>query len=418
MNTLQKFAAKIRVELQNIVRTMQPNGSILIAMGNKIIYEHLFGYEDIQDKLATTSQTQYLIGSITKQFTAVALLNALYRNAEGSEIPGKQSEKNIKDALQKSIAYYLSKNHDIWAGSMPEWANVVTVHQLLVHSSGIANYTSLPEFEKQKSPLASDLVGFFKNHPLEFNPGTQFSYNNSGYFLLGIIMQAFTKQPLDTYMHNAFFKLLNMKSTYLATAGTVIELKKSDPRFRHLARGYTFDLASPTPDITEVSNYALMQMPGGGGSLISNAADLLKWNHALFTDKIIPKFLRELILFPHIETEKPNEYYGYGIEIKGSKSFKYYLHRGGIPGFHSVLMFIPHLSMSIIILSNVLGNRDSLKSEMEIIKSNLLPTLSEKEKAQKMDEILEQKFPNINLNNKKYCLTSLEKSIISMLESQ
>ena len=185
--------------LNELINTMQPNGAILIAINNEVIYEQYCGHADISKKIATSSHTQYLIGSVTKQFTAVALLNALYEKAKKNGIADNKLEINIKTALQKTVANYLPKDHDLWKAAMPAWANTVTLHHLLIHSSGIPDYTSLPGFENQQSINAADLITFFKTHALEFIPGTKFTYSNSGYFLLGMIIQQLTSQPLDVY---------------------------------------------------------------------------------------------------------------------------------------------------------------------------------------------------------------------------
>ena len=208
-----------------------------------------------------------------------------------------------------------------------------------------------------------------------------------------------------------------MHRSILATHGTVHDLKVSDSWFTNLARGYTFDLAATQPSIVEVDNYTSMQLPGAGGGLISNASDLLKWNNALFSGKIIPHFIVELMLVPYIQSEKENEYYGYGIEIKSSNSFgKYYRHPGGIPGFKTRLTFIPKWQLSIVILENVYANQNSLLSEIKAIKSSLPATQSEFDKNQQTNQILESKYPCIVENRRHYQMTPLEDSILTELE--
>lgn len=394
--------------VNELIKSMHPNGAILVAMKDKIIYEKYLGYVDIANQVATSPQTQYLIGSVTKQFTAVALLKALSEN-DGNSL------EQVKLALQKPIASYLDRDHAIWDGAMPEWANQINVHQLLVHSSGIPNYTSLPGFNNQLAVSATALVTLMKSFPLEFTPGTKFSYNNSGYYLLGIIIEQLTQQPLGSYLQDSIFQPLNMQSTYLPANGTVPDLKRDD-KFKHLATGYTIDLAMLEPKLKEVDNYTVPHVAGPAGGIISTALDLWKWNTALFSGVVMPASLVELMVQPYIQSELENEYYGYGIEIKQDNKFgTYYRHPGGIPGFKSRLIFIPRDEISIVIVENVDGELTSLIPEAEIMKSQLPDTLTEQEKYQQIAVMLEDKYPVIVKNRKEYQLTLLDNSIIAAL---
>lgn len=394
--------------LQALLDNKSPSGALLIAMNDQAIFQQSFGYADIQKKIPITMDTQLLIASVTKQFTGVALLKALFDTVKSTQA--------IKASLAKPVDHFLPKNHAIWEGVIPEWAHTITLHQLLNHTSGIPNYTSLPDFEKMTFLSPAQLVSCFKNLPLEYTPGSKFSYNNSGYFLLGIMIEQITGQPLDLYMKAAFFDPLGMQSTDLPMNGTVNDLIKSDPRFTHLARGYQFESGIENPPLEEVRDYVSMMVPGAGGSLISTVNDLLKWNNALYKGEIIPLFLVELLVEKHIPTELPGEYYGYGIEIKSKDSLgEYYTHRGGIPGYRSVLTWIPSLQISVIIVENVHESRQRLKPEIDRIKAELPPTLSEFEKGKQIDLILEQRFPMIPANKKTYQLGILHDDILQAI---
>lgn len=413
----QKLTTKIANTIHELVDSMQPNGTILIAINNKPIYQQYYGFADIGSKLSTSLHTQYLIASVTKQFSAAALLNALYTTVKNSSVPDHELENSVKTALQKTVSNYLPGTHEIWANAMPEWAHTITLHQLLVHSSGIPNYTSLPGFDGQKNMSAIDIINFFKIHALEFVPGTKFSYSNSGYFLLSALIQEITGQTLDQYLQKTFFNPLEMVSTFLPVSGTVNDLKIHDARCTNLARGYTYNITVPRAKLTEIDHYTAMQIPGAAGGLISTVSDLLRWNNALYEGKIIPLFLVKMMMQPYIQSEKPNEYYGYGIEIKNTQSFgTYYTHRGGIPGFQSRLTFIPAYQLSIVILENVRGDKESLNAEIEIIKSELPKTISESELSKEIEEIIENKYPGIIENQAYYQLTPLEDSVIQVLE--
>jgi len=414
---LEKARDNIKNIIDELVNHMQHSGAIIVATNKKTIYKKYFGYADIPKKIPISQDTQLLAGSVTKQFTAVAILKALFdKNTYKND--HKKIKDNIKTELNNTVDHYLPAGHEIWNSSMPTWASTVTIHQLLIHSSGITNYTSLPDYEKQKFLRHSDLIAFFKTHELEFNPGEKFSYSNSGYYLLGVIIQQITQQRLDTYLEKTFFDPLGMRSTFLAMQGTVDDLIRTDARFSHLSRGYQYEIAEQDTSLKEVKRYESMEVPGAAGSLISTAEDLLKWDNALYNGEVIPTFLLELFVQPYLVTERPDAYYGYGIEIMQSEIVgKYYSHRGGIPGFRSILTFIPSLQISIVILQNIVADQEKIMPEIEKIKADLPKTLSKEESLQELVKLVEDKYPNINENKKRYEFSPVYDVIIKAIEN-
>lgn len=406
----------VSITINQLTEHMNHSGAVLIVMDKEIIYHHCFGYADIAKKNPISMTTQFLTGSVTKQFTAAAILKALFDKYSENEISDIYS--HIHSALNTTIEQYLPSEHPIWKGIMPSWTSCITLHHLLTHSSGIPNYTSLPDFENQTFSNAADLVHFFKNYELEFTPGEKFSYSNSGYYLLGFIIQRITQQNLDSYLEDTFFKPLKMNSTFLPVKGTVHDLIRTDSRFLNLARGYDYDMTRHHACLKETKRYASMETPGAAGSLISTAEDLLKWNHALYSEKIIPKFLLQLALKPYLQTERVDAYYGYGIEIIKSKVLgEYYSHRGGIPGFCSILTFIPSLNVSIISLQNISANPEKLLPEIKNIQANLSPHLSIEESNKELIKRIETTYPEIIENRKRYELGPVYESVINTVEN-
>lgn len=413
---LRKIQTKIKKSIDELLAKSQRSGAIIVAANNKIIYQKYVGYADLSKKIPISINTQFLAGSVTKQFTAVAMLKALLdKNRDISD--HSQLKSNIQLALNKTIEHYLPAEHEIWNGLMPEWAKVITIHQLLVHSSGIINYNSLPDFNKQKFSNHSEIITFFKNHELEFIPGEKFSYCNSGYFLLGIIIEQITQKSLDVYLENILFKPFEMRSTFFPMSGTVDDLIRSDARFHKLARGYQYEMEKPNAALEEVKRYEPMLVPGAGGSLISTPEDLLTWNNALYAGKIIPHFLLDLLLKPYLVTENAKTYYGYGIEIMKSNVLgEYYSHRGGIPGFRSILTFIPSLQLSIITMQNIEADQEKLIPEIKEIKTSLPSSLSLNETAARLTEIIESKYPSILQNRNRYEFAPIYDEIIKILD--
>jgi len=420
--TINNIESLVNESVNITLKDMQGSGTILVGVNNKAVYTKSVGMADVKNHIQNTINTQYLIGSVTKQFTAVAILRAIYDNALLTGIQKENIENllaYVNTELHKPISYYLSQTDHIWAGSMPNWANIVTLHNLLEHSSGIANLTDLHGYMELSVDQfkVSDLVSFFKDHELEFAPGEHFSYCNSGYILLSVIIQQMTGTPLSVYLETTFFKPLGMSATFLPTKGTVSDLKQSDPRFSPLANGYNYDISDVQAKVVEVTKYEPLERPSGAGSLISTTPDLLKWNWALYSEKIIPKCLLEIMLAPHILTEEENVFYGYGIEVKESSTLGvYYSHRGGIPGFRSDLTYIPSIELSIVCLTNVIDDWEKLMPEIKGLEAGMPITLTQSEKALQATKIIEEKYPIINQNRSKYNFMLVDKAIFKVLE--
>jgi len=279
----------VEVSVNNSSKMMTPSGTILVGNNNVSIYTRSFGFADMATKQHDSTNTQYLIGSVTKQFTAAALLKALYDKAIKSGIPDhetKKLEEYIQSDLHKPISSLdmLPVNHPVWAGSMPAWANKVTPHHLLTHSSGLGEYYNLPVFKDfiVNPPNVVGLVSSFKDKQLEFEPGTKYSYSSSGYALLGEIIEQITGTNLDVYMDLVLFKPAKMNAAFLATTG--ILHKANQLKTKLLAHGYSFDDSATKVTITEVE-YWPMQLDGAAGGIISTAPDLHKWNNALYSGK-------------------------------------------------------------------------------------------------------------------------------------
>ena len=151
------------------------NGTVLVMQKGKAMYEKSFGLADREWNVANTNETKYRIGSVTKQFTAACILQL-----------AEQGKLNLDDKLSKYIPDY------------PK-GDSITTHMLLNHTSGIKNYTDLPEFwPKAILPLSTDsMIALFKNKPLDFSPGTNWNYSNSGYFLLGVIVEKVSGKKLN-----------------------------------------------------------------------------------------------------------------------------------------------------------------------------------------------------------------------------
>lgn len=296
-----------------------PGVAILIAKGDTVVYKKGFGYSDIKDKKPVTPETIFRIGSVTKQFTAAAIL--------------KLQEENLLNVNDKLSKY------------LPDFprADEVTIHHLLTHTSGIHSYTSKPEFMSQVSSTISpdELINFFKNDPYDFSPGESYIYNNSAYFLLGYLIGKISGSSYADYLEKSFFDPLNMDHTGVHYAGI-----KLDNQAKGFSRnGASYELAIDWD----------MSWAGGAGALYSTVDDLLKWNNALFSGKVLNEESLKAAFTPVVlnNGEKPGfGDYGYGWQLSTYRGKDIFHHSGGLHGFLSQLAYFPQDKLTVVMFTN------------------------------------------------------------------
>jgi CubicO group peptidase (beta-lactamase class C family) len=302
--------------------------AILVSKEGRVLYKKGFGYADIEGKQLVQPGTKFRIGSITKQFTAAAILKL-------------QEEGKI------SVADKLSK-------FLPDFprGGEVTIHHLLTHTSGIHSYTGKPDFiAKVTSPITEEeLVASFKNDPYDFNPGERWEYNNSAYFLLGHIISKVSGKSYENFLRDNFFVPLGMNNT---------GIHKSSLKLTNEAKGYT----------KEKDNYALatnwdMSWAGGAGALYSTVEDLNTWNEALFNGKVLSEKSLQAALTPVLLNSgaKSTPSYGYGLGINNYRGQDVVEHGGGLHGFVSQLARYPEEKVNVVILTNITPSEVSLSS--------------------------------------------------------
>jgi CubicO group peptidase (beta-lactamase class C family) len=298
-----------------------PGTAILVAKDGKVIYKNGFGYADIENKVLTSPETKFRIGSVTKQFTAAAIL--------------KLQEQGLLKVSDK-----LSKFFPDFPGG-----DEVSIHHLLTHTSGIHSYTGKADFySKVISPVSSDsLIAWFKNDPYDFKPGEEFRYNNSGYFLLGCIIEKITGKSYDSYLKETFFIPLHMNNTGVHTSALSLEKEAKG----YMKKGKTYEKAL---------NWD-MSWAGGAGALYSTVEDLYLWNEAVFKGKILNDNSMKAAFTPVVLNNgkvAESMKYGYGWIMSDYRGMPQISHSGGLHGFISQLARFPQENLSIVMLTNVL----------------------------------------------------------------
>jgi CubicO group peptidase (beta-lactamase class C family) len=297
----------------------QFNGAVLVADEKGVVHQKAYGSANFELQVPHTVDSRFRIGSITKQFTAVLVLQLVH---EG------------KLQLDEKLTTYLPDYRK-------DTGSRITLHQLLNHTSGIPSYTGLPGFfqNETRTPYAvGDFVKKFASGDLEFEPGTRFQYNNSAYFLLGAIIEKVTGKPYAQVVQERIFTPLGMKHSGYDVAATLIPKRASGYQLR--PEGY---VNAP---------YLDMSIPYAAGSLYSTVGDLYLWDRALYGNKVLPAALKQKMFTPGLAD------YGYGWFIRaipladGKTQVKTVSHTGGINGFNTLLLRVPERKELVVLLDN------------------------------------------------------------------
>ena len=307
-----------------------PGVSILVAKDGKAIYSKGSGIANLELDIKAAPKHVFEIGSITKQFTAVAIL-----------MLEEQGKLSVEDEITKFIPDY------------PTQDKTITVHHLLNHTSGIKSYTNMPSFMEfaRTDMTPTVLMDKFKNEQMEFDPGTQFNYNNSGYIVLGHIIEVVSGQSYEDFIQTNIFDKIGMNNSYYGSMTRLIPNR---------ARGY-----SKTETGYRNADYLSLTLPYAAGSIMSTTADLLKWQNAISANTLIKKSSLEKATNGSTLDSGEEITYGYGWytgNINGSASVE---HDGGIFGYSSSGIFLPEENVYVIGLSNCdCGNVGALVSNV------------------------------------------------------
>jgi CubicO group peptidase (beta-lactamase class C family) len=296
----------------------QPGVEILIAKKGQIVYQKGFGTANIELNVPVQPDMTFDLGSITKQFTAVAILQLV-----------EQGKIALQDSIQQYIKDFPSKGYKI------------TIENLLTHTSGIPDYMQMdfgdPYAERRDfSPKA--IIDSFKTRPLQFEPATKFAYSNSGYFLLGYIIEQVTGEGYYQYVRERIITPAGLDHTFFNQPNKIIPghvngYKKEEDQYKKA------DFWSAT-------------LPYAAGDLVSNVADLFKWHQALYAGKLLKKETLDKAFTPFILKDGTSTGYGYGWYVTDYNGVKSIGHGGAITGFRTNELYYPKEDVFIAILCN------------------------------------------------------------------
>ncbi len=316
--TAQTLEQKIDKKISDTYPADGPGVAVLVAKGDKVLYRKGYGKANLELDLPMKSDYVFRIGSITKQFTAAAILKLM-----------EEGKLSLSDPLTKFLPDYPTHGHTI------------TVENLLNHTSGIKSYTGMMQWTdevRRRDFTVDSLINFFKNEPIDFAPGEQYRYNNSAYILLGFIIEKVSGMTYGDYVEQQFFKPLGMKNSHYGYTDKIIPNR---------INGYQRD-----GDNYKNADFLSMTQPYAAGSLLSTVDDLHTWYRALAAGKVISAESLKKALAPTKLNSGKTIDYGFGLgtgNVQGSPS---YGHNGGINGFLSSSVYLPKEEIFVVTLTN------------------------------------------------------------------
>lgn len=289
-------------------------GSALVAKNGTVLFAESAGWANLEWKIAHTPETKFRIGSVTKQFTAACVL-----------LLAERGKLAIDDPLGKFIP------------SAPEAWKPVTLRQLLSHTGGIPNFTEDPGYEmnRLRPETPAQTMAHLAARPLDFPPGEKYKYSNTGYVLLGWVIEIASGQSYETFLRENIFQPLGMNDSGYDSSTAVIPQR---------AAGYV-----PGPKGPANAPYIDMHVPYAAGAIYSTPADLLRWTEALFGGKVLSAASLEQMTTPVMH------HYAFGLEVMTDKGRKVISHNGGIEGFNAQLNYYPESKVTVIVLANING---------------------------------------------------------------
>ena len=301
-----------------------PGGTALVIKKGKTIYKKAFGKANLELEVPMQTNHIFRIGSITKQFTACAILKL-----------AEEGKLSLQDDFTEYVKDYPTHGHTI------------TIEHLLTHTSGIKSYTNIKKWDLEahkRDFTPTEMIDWFKNEPMEFAPGTKFNYNNSAYFLLGYIIEQVSGKTYAEYLNDTFFQPLGMKNS---SYGGSLQIVKNR------AAGYQ------KIEVYKNADFLSMTQPYGAGSLLSNVEDLSIWYHAVNSGKVISK---SSLAKAHTNFKLNNgepTIYGYGWFLGNVQGSPMYDHGGGIHGYLTASIFVPEAEVFVAVFSNCTCNGPS-----------------------------------------------------------
>lgn len=296
----------------------QPGGVVLVARDGVPLYRKAFGLANLELKVANTPENVFAIASMTKQFTAVSILQLV-----------QQGKVSLQDDIRKYLPDYNTQGR------------LITVEHLLTHTNGIPNITLRPDFGTQEvvEPSLEELLACTRSDSLLFEPGTDCSYNDFGYTLAALIVERVSGMKYGEYLRKQIFEPLGMKNSSLGTREHSIPL-------------FVSSYSSAGDTSFRAAEYFNWRWNLGMGDIVTCVDDMLKWDEALYTEKVVSQELLKKAWSSYVLADGRETNYGYGWAVTKYKDMPLIWHPGGMPGFRSISIRIPSQHLFVVAMSN------------------------------------------------------------------
>ncbi|MBA3946222.1 MAG: beta-lactamase family protein [Herpetosiphonaceae bacterium] len=315
----------LNLEIDTLIRTqvsaVGPGVAVAVIKADELIHCQGYGLANLEWNLPVTPQTFFGLGSLTKPFTATAIM-----------LLEKQGKLHLADSIQTYLPDYPATRHK------------VTLRHLLTHTSGIPNFVTLPDFWQRYAAAdqsVDELIAVFKNLPLEFDPGTRYSYSNSGYMLLGRILERLVEMSYCDTIRQLVFAPLSMTHSTCLDPQSIIPYRTS---------GYT-----PTDAGYQHARFITANVMYAAGGLGSTLDDMVLWHAALRDGRLLDHPAQERMYTPTQMTDGHTENYGLGWAFGRYRQHRAIWHAGGVPGYSAFFGRFPDDDIALIILSNHAG---------------------------------------------------------------
>ena len=313
----KQLAANFDKILSEQFKTDEPGATVLVSRNGQVIYKKAFGMANLELNLPMQVDNVFWIASMGKQFTAVAILQLM-----------EQGKLNLEDEITKFIPDY------------PTQGNKITIEHLLTHTSGIHNFSGMEDPEKKiaLNCTPNEVIDFFKNLPMRFAPGTKWEYSNSGYFLLGYIIEKITGKTYAEYLEENIFKPLGMTNSLFANDTRIIK-----NRVGAYSQGDNGFVNSKPRNITHVYS---------AGAIQSTVEDFFKWHQAVHSYKLVKKENLDKAFTRYKLKDGKETDYGYGWRLGYVYESPSIWHGGGIEGFGTTEIYLPKEDVFVVVFSN------------------------------------------------------------------
>ena len=319
-NPSKRLSSEIDALFEEYDRPSAPGASVMVIHRGTVLFKKAYGLANVEDGTRATTKTNYRLASVTKQFTAMAIV-----------MLAERKKLSLDDPLNRFFPNF------------PDYGKHITVRHLLNHTSGLVAYEDVIPKDTTTPLKDKDVLALLsQQNNTYFPPGSKFRYSNSGYALLALIVEAVSRISFAQFLKRNIFDRLGMSAT--------VAYENGISTVEHRAYGYT-----RRGDRFERTDQSLTSSVLGDGGIYSSVEDLYKWDRALYTAKLVSAETIKQAFTAGVSTDEPNEGYGFGWYIRKHRGLREISHSGETIGFRNFIGRFPDRRFTVIVLINRAG---------------------------------------------------------------